>query len=457
MKSFDSDLKKYTEKTRLKAAERRELRERVLSYMEYHPLPKQRSEVLQHTLSGDRFIFIPLNTVYTRVAAGFFALVLFVGVPLIAERAVPGDALYLVKTEVNEGIRSQFADSPYEKVELETKLIERRIAEARLLASEGKLTDEVQAEIALTVKGHASAAQSGIAELRANDADEAAIAEIAFSSALEVQAAVLDTQIETSTSSSVAIIQEVVDTARETVVANKPDTAPSFDKLMAKVESETTRAYELLVSIKESATEEEQTDIERRLSDIDRKIVRAKEMHLAPVTEGENGVAELASGLGLIQKLIVFMTDIDVRETVALETLVPVELTVEERVDAARTLFNDITAREARITPRVDRITDANLLEKVALGMDSLDALLVNATSTLDTGDIDAVEPRLKEALTLVDDLDRMTIEYEVHESVVVPVTDTASSTTEETVDFADEGTTTPEAEVEQVESGEIE
>ena len=44
MKSFDSDLKKYADKIRLKATERAALRERILSYMEYHPLPKQVGE-----------------------------------------------------------------------------------------------------------------------------------------------------------------------------------------------------------------------------------------------------------------------------------------------------------------------------------------------------------------------------------------------------------------------------
>ena len=59
--------------------------------------------------------------------------------------------------------------SPYEKVEWETKRLERRIAEARMLAEEGKLTDEVQEAVAEAVKGHSDAAQQGIAELHQTD------------------------------------------------------------------------------------------------------------------------------------------------------------------------------------------------------------------------------------------------------------------------------------------------
>ena len=56
-------------------------------------------------------------------------------------------SLYLVKVHFNEEIRSTLALSPYEKVAWETKRIERRIAEARLLASEGNLTDELGAGV----------------------------------------------------------------------------------------------------------------------------------------------------------------------------------------------------------------------------------------------------------------------------------------------------------------------
>lgn len=452
MKSFDNDLKKYAEKTRLKAAEHRELRERVFSYMEYHPLPKQQEQEVFYGIPTEPFVVFSFNTLYTRIAAGVFAIVLIVGIPLVAEFAVPGDVLYLVKTEVNEGIRSQMADSPYEKVVLETKFIERRISEARLLASKGELTEKVQAEIAETVKGHANAAQSGIAEMRENDVDAAAIAGIALSSALEVQSAVLNTNQDTETaSSSTAIILEVVNTAHEEVVAKQESTAPSFDALIAQVELETTRALELLESVKNSATPEEQTDITRRLDDIDRAIIAAKDLHAQTGATVDTGIPELTTVLGSIQKVIVFMTDIDVRQTVALDTLVPVTLTPEERVNIGRTTLNNITTTLAQIEVRIPDITDADLLAKVELGKNTINDLLTNATTSLDAGEIDAVEPKLKEAAVLVLDLDRMTM-------VAEPVTETVETpVTTETVEVPEgatstESTTTPAETVETTE-----
>ncbi len=444
MKSFDTELKKYTEKTRLKAAERRELRERILSYMEYHPLPKQHEVITRDMIVSQHFITIPFNSLYTRLAAGVFAVVLIVGVPLFAERSVPGDALYLVKTEINEGVRAQLADSPYEKVALETKLIERRISEARLLAREGKLTEAVQAEIAETVRGHASAAQSGLVELRASDVDEAAIAEIAFSTALDVQSAVLDTQLETSTTSSVSVLQDVVDSARAEVGANKSEIAPSFDGLMARIEQETTRAYELLESIKTSATDEEQTDITRRLSDIERAVITAKDLHAtAPET---SGVQELADALGLIQKLIVFMTDIDVRETVTLESLVPVVRTPEEQMAAIQALFDDITARRGIVTTHLEDITEPATREKVLLGLESVGLLTQGATTTIVAAAYDSIEKRLEEALVLIIDLEYLTTSTlpVILDPVVTDVSTTTADGSATTTD-AGTGTTTEE------------
>jgi len=421
MKSFDTELQKYAEKIRLKASERKELRERVLSYMEYHPLPKQYAKQQITTLTTEHpFFILNFGSRMVRIASGVFVLVLLVAIPLFAERSVPGDVLYLVKTGVNEGVSAQFANSPYEKVTFETKLIERRIAEARLLASEGKLTEEVGAQIAETVKGHADAAQSGLAEMRTDNADEAAIAQIAFSSALEVQSAVLDTNKSTDATSSTNTILDVVNTVRGEVVSDQETTTPSFEGLMASIERETTRAYELSETIKKTITVEEQDDIARRLSDIDRKIVGAKE---ARTTDEVSAIGDLVSSLGLIQKLIVFMTDIDVHETVTLETLVPVELTTEERAAIVQTAVEEGLKIQREVAIKIPLITDTGVLEKVTLGMSTYADLVGAATSSLEQGDIDTAEARMHEAEAFILDIAQMLSAIVVEQPEVTPET----------------------------------
>ena len=423
MKSFDTEIAKYAQKIRLKTAERHELRERILAYMEYHPLPKAK-RTLKEEIVSERFTFVHFNTMYTRIVTGAFAFLLIVGVPFAAERSVPGDVLYPVKTNINETVWSQFANSPYEKVAFETTLINRRIAEARLLDKEGKLTDAIEAEIAGVVKTHAAAAQQGITELKATDADEGAIAEISFGTVLDVQSAILAGG--SRNASSTRSIAGVVRAAQENAAATKGSTTPSYERLMARVEQETTRAYELYESIKVAATEVEKTDIERRLADIERKIVAAQQAQDADAT---HGVSELAITLGDIQKLIAFMTDIDVRATVTLESLLPVVPTSEERTMEINSRLAVLEATWAIVSVRIEAISDEDLLDKIDVGVSVFALNMHTATTSLESGDFDSAEAALTSAEAMLADLDSLTAEVIIDEKTSVTPVDTATTT----------------------------
>jgi hypothetical protein len=444
MKSFDTEIKKYAEKTHLKASERRELRERVFAYMEYHPLPKQSvtlHELTREGIPSESFITLHFNPFYARIASGILILVLVVA-PFVAERSVPGDVLYLVKRGVNETIQGQLANSPYEKIEFETKLMERRIAEARVLASEGKLTDVVKVQIAETVKEHTDAVQQGLAELRVQDADGAALAQITFNSSLEVQTAMLEATVGTATNTTpMDSILVVVNDAHEQGVSDQGENVVSYDGLIAQVERDTTRAYELFTATKVSATEDEISDIERRLNDIDRLTLEAKERVM---TNPEMATSDLSATLGLIQKLIAFMTDIDIRNTIDLENLVPVILSDEERtaqVKEEMVVLGTVLMNE--VQGRLERVEDAGIQEKATQGLTMIDEYLVKATIALEVSDIGLAENSVREARALMTDIDVMTQYVDVPATegdVVVPSEGEVIPETE-----GDVGTTTPE------------
>ena len=132
MKRFSEQFYKKSESVKLEAAERDTLRQRVVSYMEFHPLPasmKQASaKVIQGPLTGDQYrsVRIPL-AMLLKWSAAVSALVLIV-VPVLAEEAIPGDTLYAVKVRFNEEIRSTLTLSPYERVEWETERLNRRLS-----------------------------------------------------------------------------------------------------------------------------------------------------------------------------------------------------------------------------------------------------------------------------------------------------------------------------------------
>jgi len=428
MKSFETDLKKYSEKVKLKVSERKELREQVLSYMEYHPLPKTSKEgkIMEDVIVSESYVRLRLTSFQMKIAGGVFALVL-ITIPLLANKAVPGDVLYILKTQVNERIEGGLAISPYKKIEFETKLMERRIAEARILASEGKLTEDTKNQLGETVKEHAQAVRDELTELHDQDGDNAAIAEIVFGSSLEIQSTILGEGEGSAGDVLLDEIRDVVNDAREetTISMNKEQNTPSYEGLIARVESQTTRAYELFESVKETATEEEIVDIERRLSDINRLIEESKVAHEEGV---KKSVANLAGVLGQTQKLIAFMTDIDVRDAVELEELVPVVLSEQERINIAKEEVHNIELLSIEITKRTGLLEGDGLVIKVTDGLGDVNGLLIKTTTALELADIDAAEAALLEASAFIADLDLMTesvkelIVEEVTEEDVLPI-----------------------------------
>jgi hypothetical protein len=83
------------------------------------------------------------------------------GVSLAAENSVPGDVLYVVKTEVNENVRAAVAVSAEAEANWQAKAAERRLKEAQELSAQGELTADVAAELGAQFSEHAEAALAG--------------------------------------------------------------------------------------------------------------------------------------------------------------------------------------------------------------------------------------------------------------------------------------------------------
>jgi hypothetical protein len=361
MKRFSEQLHKKSQTVKLKKSEQADLRERLVSYMEYHPLPaamkaadiSNTKKTPRSTVLTEAFgqYTIPFQALFKfgSVAAVFVLLV----VPFMAERTVPGDTLYAVKVQFNEEVRSTLTWGSYEKVEWETTRLNRRIAEARLLADEGLLTPEAEAEVAAAVKEHSDNAKREIEVLRETDADEAAIATITFDSSLQVQAQVLQDGVDntSTTTTDRGLISEALDESLEKPLQTEQAIIPAYGKLMARVEMNTTRVQELRDSLVGTVSDKALADVTRRIEDIDRAVTEA-------ITQSESETTELVARMSLVdvltrtQKLIVFMTDLEVREQVTIESVVPVVLTVGEmQVDRSK--------REAQLDQSIEYIAAA--------------------------------------------------------------------------------------------------
>ncbi|MCA9362559.1 hypothetical protein KC906_04240, partial [Candidatus Kaiserbacteria bacterium] len=457
MKRFTEQLhKKATTAVKMQAAEKRELRERVVAYMEYHPLPtaSKPTQVPQSavkTLATEAFttVKVPFQTFfkYGSVAAA----VILVAVPFLAERAVPGDTLYAVKVQFNEELRSTLTFDSYQKVEWETERLNRRIAEARLLASEGRLTEEVEAEVAAAVREHTENAKREIEVLRGEDADDAAIASIALDTTLEVQSNALKGDEEklaaddeaVMSSRSTSLIATAIDESREVTMFEQAasSTLPAYAKLMARIEQNTTRIYELRQSLSEVATKAELSEVTRRIQDIERSVAEA-----VAVVEADEMMARqsLVEVLQRTQKLIVFIAELEVTKTVDIETLVPVVLTDAEKQTERAQVIAELEQNLMTIDVLLPAIEDEGVAEKVLTAQEQISGVLIGmkASST----EYRAFKAMEAETVALVHDVLKLLEAQKLPvELPAEPASATSTATSTETEVVGEQATSTTE------------
>lgn len=472
MKQFGRQLHNESKSVKLRAVERAELKDRLQMYMEYHPLPQTQQTVSkQEKITSEPFWAVPFNTIYTRVAVGVCSVLVLVGVPVAAEQAVPGDMLYPVKIQVNEEVRSSLAFSTHEKIAWETERLERRIEEVRTLASQGRLTEDIDSAVAQAVHEHSQAAQQEIAALRSISEEEAALAELTFASSLAMQSEMFERTVtnDTSRSHTSKVLAAVQNEEKEANERSESGEQPSYESLMARLEQETTMASELFASIRGAASADEVEKIERRLSDVRDKMQKAQQLQQAPTETTGSAVASVAAesastsatssvtkstttgsttgpattarsetaassgqqsmtadadvdvvpdtndgtasatvlrgALRDVQKLISFMSDITIRETVSLEDWIPVTLSTEERIDNLQALLRNIKRIQALIEKQD---SDTETPEKVQLHKQQVLENILQIESLLQSDDIAAAETLVKETHALAIDLETL-------------------------------------------------
>ena len=448
MKRFSQQFHTKASSVKLQAAEARELRARVVSYMEYHPMPqaaekKSVSKKPKLIMSPYKVVTIPTGFLL-RFSAAVSALVLVV-IPLLADQALPGDNLYAVKVRFNEEVRSTLIFNPYEKVEWETERLNRRIAEAKLLASEGKLHGDIENEVVAAVRTHTETIQREIEEIRESDVDGAVLASIELNTTLTLQSDSLQGDGSTTLALAKTSVeqnnptQKVADVINESL--SKQTTTvqngeiPAYDKIMARVEVNTTRAYELLNTLKLDNSSQLYKDLDRRLQDVNRSIELAGTQR----TQDEGAANQnLIATLERTQKLIVLMSGVGFGESVNVAAAVPIMLTEQEQKDQIAMRVGDID-RKVQTLDSLKPQMSPQLAAKVG---QSTEMASRSKAKISETQDLPAMQSLSQEAITYLDD------------ALMLVTAEGITATTPVTATTTPQATTTTEVEVEE-EAGE--
>ena len=142
------------------------MRAELSSYADLHAM--QDLIPTKQTVSALSILMLRTRSLY----AGALALVLVVAggtqASMAAENAVPGNVLYPIKVEMAEPIALALTASPERKAELSARFASRRVAEAAVLSSAGRLDDKAVDELVTRFDTHVAALAKETDTLEAN-------------------------------------------------------------------------------------------------------------------------------------------------------------------------------------------------------------------------------------------------------------------------------------------------
>ena len=174
---------------KLTQEERADMRALLRFFMAEHPVEPSAFERFARN-----FTYGKARRSYLRPALAGMLIVFLVGggTSYAAADALPGDILYAIKTRVNEPITSALALSPEAKASVSATLALKRIEEAEVLASEGRLSFETRVELESKFEEYVIEFEEKTALAEKEDAiEEVADVQSDFEASLKVHAAVL--------------------------------------------------------------------------------------------------------------------------------------------------------------------------------------------------------------------------------------------------------------------------
>lgn len=268
MIDYTKYITKAADHVHLTETERRDMSRIVREYMAHKPLPQEEYV----SISSTSIRWFSFAWIKQPIAAALALVFIFgSGVSYAAESALPGDALYSVKTKINESVKVALATDTEAKASVQMELAERRIEEAAALAAENRLDAETQNSLAVAFETHAQNATQEVAVIDESDASAAAEITSRFETRLaaheEVLALVSDVDATNTLSSAIRgaglAVADIRARAEERIAVSLPaatlalamDAAPATDTMAMKAAPEVATMAMMAAPAEEPAPE----------------------------------------------------------------------------------------------------------------------------------------------------------------------------------------------------------
>lgn len=272
-------------KTALSHEEKERVRLNVVNFMKHNPV-KSSAPSFWNSLD---IIGMISNRPVLRYSFLLSCLVLFGigGISIAANRALPGEPLYTVKTQVNEKVLSFITFSEDQKAQYEVGLVQLRLEEFEKITSENKLDDAKIAEVKTLLDGHIKEVNAKLEVIKnKNKADVALQINSQLEGSLNAHAKVLDRLAENK--------KEKISGTFKNLLADIKDT--SNETKQSRISNEL-KLFQESSQNKKNAAENKLTKTEDRLREIIKLIADKKESIPAGTYQKAQADVELANVL----------------------------------------------------------------------------------------------------------------------------------------------------------------
>lgn len=189
------------------------------------------------------------------------------GTSAVAEKAIPGDALYQMKVSFNEPVAGLFAVSKESKAALQERLVERRLQEAQKVVAKNTLSTSTQAEIETRVNNQIAKFTLAVKNLSEDKNKAVSSSELAvrLESALQAHQNILERittegKLATSTKESVKELLSTLKEDESKVKGNRENMELSLGDDLKNVNASSTASSTLVSALNKQAVAEKILD-----------------------------------------------------------------------------------------------------------------------------------------------------------------------------------------------------